>query len=110
MSLQVLGKLFYIVRDTQQVYWPRYIEIFVAVFTPAIITAAVFWARAGDSDGLSITEAFISLALVALVSTPVAELVGGRAVFSGALACLKRIQEFLLLEDKDVYQQQGGGT
>jgi ATP-binding cassette, subfamily C (CFTR/MRP), member 1 len=65
----------------------------------------VSWIRAGDSDGLGIAVAFISLALVALVSTPVAELVGGRAVFSGALACLERTQEFLLLEDKDVCQQ-----
>lgn len=75
--------------------------MFVNLITPAIIiTATVFWTGVDNSDGLSISKAFTSLTLVALVSTPLYELVATRAMFNGSLGCFRRIQDFLVLEDK----------
>ncbi|KAK2756862.1 ABC multidrug transporter [Colletotrichum kahawae] len=61
--------------------------------TPAaVVTAAVFWTRA---DGFTISQAFTSLAIVALVSTPLANLIGSYPTFVSSVACFGRIQEFL---------------
>lgn len=59
----------------------------------AVVTAAVFWTRA---DGFSISQAFTSLGIVALVSTPLANLIGSYPMFVSSVACFGRIQEFLL--------------
>ncbi|ROW08715.1 hypothetical protein VPNG_06410 [Cytospora leucostoma] len=65
--------------------------------TPAVVvTAAVFWTRA---DGFSISQAFTSLAIVALVSTPLANLIGSYPTFVSSLGCFGRIQKFLLQSD-----------
>lgn len=63
----------------------------------AVVTAAVFWTRA---DGFSISQAFTSLGIVALVSTPLANLIGSYPMFVSSVACFGRIQEFLLSEER----------
>nr|XP_036575809.1 ABC multidrug transporter [Colletotrichum truncatum]KAF6782442.1 ABC multidrug transporter [Colletotrichum truncatum] len=66
--------------------------------TPAVVvTAAVFWTRA---DGFTISQAFTSLAIVALVSTPLANLIGSYPTFVSSLACFDRIQEFLSQDER----------
>ncbi|KAF6821893.1 ABC multidrug transporter [Colletotrichum plurivorum] len=62
----------------------------------AVVTAAVFWTRA---DGFSIAQAFTSLAIVGLVSTPLANLIGSYPTFVSSVACFGRIQEFLLQDE-----------
>lgn len=66
--------------------------------TPAVVvTAAVFWTRA---DGFTISQAFTSLAIVALVSTPLANLIGSYPTFVSSVACFGRIQEFLVQDER----------
>ncbi|EQB45813.1 ABC transporter [Colletotrichum gloeosporioides Cg-14] len=72
--------------------------------TPAVVvTAAVFWTRA---DGFTISQAFTSLAIVALVSTPLANLIGSYPTFASSVACFGRIQEFLVQEERRPEQVQ----
>lgn len=76
----------------------------MTLITPAIIiTAAVYWKNSRNSQGLSISQAFTSLTIVALVSAPLAELVAIRAQFNSALSCFQRIQSFLVLVEKQNY-------
>ncbi|KAF2995600.1 hypothetical protein E8E14_000809 [Neopestalotiopsis sp. 37M] len=64
--------------------------------TPAvIITSAVFWTRSGP-DAFSVSEAFTALSIVALVATPMANLMGSIPNFKASVACFDRIQTFLL--------------
>ncbi|KAF9882288.1 ABC multidrug transporter [Colletotrichum karsti] len=66
--------------------------------TPAVVvTAAVFWTRA---DGFTVSQAFTSLAIVALVSTPLANLIGSYPTFVSSVACFGRVQEFLVQEER----------
>lgn len=72
--------------------------------TPAVVvTAAVFWTRA---DGFTISQAFTSLAIVALVSTPLANLIGSYPTFVSSVACFGRIQEFLVQDESRPEQVQ----
>ncbi|KAI8160337.1 ABC transporter atnG [Colletotrichum sp. SAR 10_70] len=72
--------------------------------TPAVVvTAAVFWTRA---DGFTISQAFTSLAIVALVSTPLANLIGSYPTFVSSVACFGRIQEFLVQDERRPDQVQ----
>ncbi|KAI8198964.1 ABC transporter [Colletotrichum sp. SAR 10_65] len=72
--------------------------------TPAVVvTAAVFWTRA---DGFTISQAFTSLAIVALVSTPLANLIGSYPTFVSSVACFGRIQEFLVQDERRPEQVQ----
>lgn len=72
--------------------------------TPAVVvTAAVFWTRA---DGFTISQAFTSLAIVALVSTPLANLIGSYPTFVSSVACFGRIQEFLVQDERKSEQVQ----
>ncbi|GJC78756.1 ABC transporter atnG [Colletotrichum liriopes] len=65
--------------------------------TPAVVvTAAVFWTRA---DGFTVSQAFTSLAIVALVSTPLANLIGSYPTFVSSVACFGRIQSFLVQDE-----------
>ncbi|KAK1565943.1 P-loop containing nucleoside triphosphate hydrolase protein [Colletotrichum navitas] len=73
--------------------------------TPAVVvTAAVFWTRA---DGFTISQAFTSLAIVALVSTPLANLIGSYPAFVSSVACFGRIQEFLVQDEHKPEHVQG---
>lgn len=64
--------------------------------TPAvIITSAVFWTRSGP-DAFSVSEAFTALSIVALVATPMANLMGSIPNFKASVACFDRIQTFLV--------------
>ncbi|KAK1958778.1 ABC multidrug transporter [Colletotrichum sublineola] len=73
--------------------------------TPAVVvTAAVFWTRA---DGFTISQTFTSLAIVALVSTPLANLIGSYPTFVSSVACFGRIQEFLVQDERKHEQVRG---
>ncbi|KAK2043559.1 P-loop containing nucleoside triphosphate hydrolase protein [Colletotrichum somersetense] len=73
--------------------------------TPAVVvTAAVFWTRA---DGFTISQAFTSLAIVALVSTPLANLIGSYPTFVSSVACFGRIQEFLVQDERKPEEVRG---
>ncbi|KAK1994915.1 P-loop containing nucleoside triphosphate hydrolase protein [Colletotrichum falcatum] len=69
-----------------------------------VVTAAVFWTRA---DGFTISQAFTSLAIVALVSTPLANLIGSYPTFASSVACFGRIQEFLVQGERNPEQARG---
>ncbi|KAH8887988.1 putative multidrug resistance protein MDR [Thozetella sp. PMI_491] len=67
--------------------------------TPAVvISAGVFWTR---SDLFTVGQAFTSLSIVALVAGPIANLLGSYPTFVSCFACFTRIQEFLLLNERD---------
>jgi ATP-binding cassette, subfamily C (CFTR/MRP), member 1 len=59
----------------------------------------VYWTTAENPQGLSISQAFTSLAIVALVSEPRSYLVQIRAMFNSSLACFQRIQDFLVIAE-----------
>lgn len=67
-----------------------------------IIAAAVFWTKDGQS--LSVAEAFTSLSVVALVSTPIVNLIAAYPTLVSGLACFKRIQTFLLCAERNDYR------
>ncbi|KAM0816280.1 putative ABC transporter FUM19 [Seiridium cardinale] len=69
--------------------------------TPAVvITAAVFWTKSG-TDAFSVSEAFTALSIVALVASPMANLMGSIPNFKASVACFDRIQAFLVLESHE---------
>ncbi len=73
----------------------------VQVFTPVIIiAAAVFWTSRQADERLSVAKAFTSLAIVTLVSSPLALLVHVRSTVAASLGCFSRIQKFLLLDGR----------
>ncbi|KAJ6443435.1 Cyclic peptide transporter [Purpureocillium lavendulum] len=67
-----------------------------------IIAAAVFWTK--GSQGLSIAEAFTSLSIVTLVSTPIVNIIAAYPSFVAGLACFGRIQAFMLGTDRTEYR------
>ncbi|KAI1844325.1 hypothetical protein JX266_009419 [Neoarthrinium moseri] len=71
--------------------------------TPIIvIAAAVFWTKGGQD--LSVSEAFTSLSIISLVSTPLVNLISAYPTFVSGLACFGRIQAFLLHDDMKEYR------
>lgn len=67
-----------------------------------IIAAAVFWTKGGQN--LSVSEAFTSLSIIALVSSPLVNLIAAYPTFVSGLACFSRIQTFLLRSDRKDYR------
>lgn len=65
-----------------------------------MITAAVFCTKSG-TDAFSVSEAFTSLSIVALVVSPMANLIGSIPNFKASVACFDRIQAFLVLESHE---------
>lgn len=66
--------------------------------TPAVVvTAAVFWTRSGPG-AFTVSEAFTALSIVALVASPMANLMGSIPNFKASVACFDRIQDFLVSE------------
>lgn len=71
--------------------------------TPVIIiAAAVFWTQAGEN--LSVAQAFTSLSIIALVSTPLVNIIAAYPLFVSGLACFNRIQDFLLSTERKDYR------
>lgn len=66
--------------------------------------AAVFWTSRNADGRLSIAKAFTSLAIVTLVSSPLALLVAVRSIVAASLGCFSRIQKFLLLDERSDYR------
>ncbi|ETS85549.1 hypothetical protein PFICI_03574 [Pestalotiopsis fici W106-1] len=79
--------------------------------TPAVvITSAVFWTRSGP-NAFTVSAAFTALSIVALVATPMANLMGSIPNFKASVACFDRIQTFLMLEGhEDRRVDTGGGN
>ncbi|KAL3963237.1 hypothetical protein ACCO45_000241, partial [Purpureocillium lilacinum] len=77
--------------------------------TPAVaILAAVFWTRSGG-EGFTVSQAFTSLSIVSLISTPIAELTAAYPTIAASLACLERIEAYVLSDeqhDKRVVSKQ----
>jgi ATP-binding cassette subfamily C (CFTR/MRP) protein 1 len=67
-----------------------------------IIAAAVFWTKAGQD--LSVAEVFTSLSIVTLVSRPLVNIIGAYPTFVASLACFRRIQTFLLSDERSDYR------
>ena len=67
-----------------------------------MIIAAVYLTR--DDGGLSIAEAFAALSIMILTLVPLANLLILWPRLSSSLACFSRIQEFLLLDERDDYR------
>ncbi|KAI0126126.1 putative ABC multidrug transporter [Xylariales sp. AK1849] len=67
-----------------------------------VIAAAVFWTKSGRD--LGVTEVFTSLSIIALVSTPLVNLISAYPTFVSGLACFGRIQTFLLHDDIHDYR------
>lgn len=71
--------------------------------TPILIIAAtVFWTKGGQN--LSVAEAFTTLSIVALVSNPMVNIIAAYPTFIGGLACLGRIQDFMLCTQRNDYR------
>lgn len=67
--------------------------------TPVIIiTAAILWT--GLSNGLNATDTFTALAFVTMTALPMAKLLAAYPKFMSILGCFKRIEAYLLLEER----------
>lgn len=64
-----------------------------------VIGGAIFWAN--SSERLTAVEAFPTLAIVVIVGEPLKKIMSSYSNMSSALACVRRIQEFLLLEEME---------
>lgn len=62
-----------------------------------MIAGALFWTRAGE--GLNPNQVYTVLAVVAIISQPLATILVSAPALSGALASFPRIQRFLCLEE-----------
>ncbi|KAF4511732.1 hypothetical protein G6O67_003504 [Ophiocordyceps sinensis] len=83
--------------------WMNMIANLSDQLTPIIIiAAAVFWIKRDQQ--LSVAEAFTSLSLIALVSTPIVNIIAAYPTFVSGLACFERIQSFLLLPGRVDYR------
>lgn len=72
---------------------------FAESITPVIVIGgAIFWATA--SDRLTPTNAFTSLTIIYLVSTPLLRILNSYSSFASVLGCVRRIQDFLLLQER----------
>ena len=58
----------------------------------------MFWTK--SNGALGVAEAFTTLSIVSLVSTPVVNLIAAYPTIIAGLACFGRIQTFLLTQDK----------
>ncbi|KAJ6789065.1 hypothetical protein PWT90_00367 [Aphanocladium album] len=73
--------------------------IFADLVTPVVVIAAALFWRTLDG-GLSAATVFPSLSIIVLVKGPLALLLVGYPTLTGMLGCFRRIQNFLLLEDR----------
>lgn len=62
-----------------------------------VIAGALFWTQ--SSSGLTVAEIFTTLAVVAIVSHPLAAVIGSVPFVVAGLACISRIQGFLSLPE-----------
>jgi len=73
-----------------------------------VILATVFWTRSGG-EGFTVAQAFTSLSIVSLSSTPIAEWTAAYPTIVASLACLERIEAYVLSDeqhDKRVVSKQ----
>lgn len=72
---------------------------FAEAVTPAVVLGGfIFWVS--PSHRLTAAEAFTCLAIIALISKPLMNILRCGTVFTPALGCMRRIEEYLLLEDR----------
>ncbi|KAJ6446792.1 ABC multidrug transporter [Purpureocillium lavendulum] len=68
--------------------------------TPVIIIiAAIFWTKAGS--GLTVAEAFTSISIISIAAQPLTNILISIVQLFGAIGCFTRLQEFLLLEERE---------
>ncbi len=66
------------------------------IMTPVVVLAGgLFWTR--SSTGLSVADIFKTLSVIAVVSGPLSRILVCMPFFVGSIACLGRIQQYLLL-------------
>lgn len=71
--------------------------------TPILIIAVtVFWTQGGQN--ITVAEAFTTLSIVALVANPMVNIIAAYPTFVGGLACLGRIQDFMLRTERNDYR------
>ncbi|KAK2601519.1 hypothetical protein QQS21_004904 [Conoideocrella luteorostrata] len=63
-----------------------------------IITAALFWTK--FKNGLTAADTFTTLAFIALTELPLRRIMNSYPLFTSILSCFRRIQEYLLLEER----------
>lgn len=79
------------------------------VSTPTLVLAGgVFWS--GFNGGFNAVSVFPVLSVVSIVVKPIVSLLNALPGFTGALACLSRIQSFLLLPEREDCRIIGGGS
>ena len=68
--------------------------------TPVIIIlAAIFWTK--SDSGLSVAEAFTSISIISIAAQPLTNILISILQLFGAIGCFTRLQEFLLLEERE---------
>src|SRR5690625_4720123 len=68
--------------------------------TPVIIIlAAIFWTK--SDSGLSVAEAFTSISIISIAAQPLTNILISIVQLFGAIGCFTRLQEFLLLEERE---------
>ncbi|KAJ5598777.1 hypothetical protein N7537_008861 [Penicillium hordei] len=85
------------------IVWMNMIANLSDQLTPILIIAAtVFWSQGGQN--ISVAEAFTTLSIVALVSSPMVNIIAAYPTLIGGLACLGRIQDFMLRTKRNDYR------
>ncbi|KAJ5957023.1 hypothetical protein N7501_011302 [Penicillium viridicatum] len=85
------------------IVWMNMIANLSDQLTPILIIAVtVFWTQGGQN--ISVAEAFTTLSIVALVSSPMVNIIAAYPTFIGGLACLGRIQDFMLRTKRNDYR------
>jgi ATP-binding cassette subfamily C (CFTR/MRP) protein 1 len=73
--------------------------VFISAYLTPAITFGIFIATS-HGQGLSISTVFTSLSLISLLGTPLSAMFAAVPQLSMTLACFKRIQEFLVAEER----------
>lgn len=82
--------------------------LFSIFITPVVVIAgAIFWST--SSSQLSAAEAYAALAIICLIVAPLANMLRSHSTFSSTIACVQRIQEFLLLKEVEDRRIRGNG-
>lgn len=86
------------VRDRNALSGVFALSAFVETVTPAVVVAAtIFWTR--SESGLSVELFFTILAVVTMVTNPLAAVLGSISFWSTGFTSISRIQQYLLKEE-----------
>lgn len=83
--------------------------LFSILMTPVVVIAgAIFWSS--PSKPLSAADAYAALAIIFLIANPLTEMLRSYSTVSSTVACVKRIQDFLLLNEVDDRRIRGNSV